>query len=133
MNGYLKVCGIILNIVVVYLAIAYTISGIVTRKLKKKKAAEKARVEAAYKEELKLAEKAWQKWVKKFDKFQQLLSSNTTKLSDRPRLHLELVQLYRESYFFSSINRKQYLDTLGQENNWVLPENPPQPTEVLNG
>ena len=132
MNSYLIVCGVIFNLLVLFAIIGSVITELSIRRDNKKIAAEKARQDALYKEELKLAKQAWQQWARRLAELQRNCD-NTTNALDKSRLHLEMARLHRDSYFFSSIKRRCSFSYLGEKNNWVLKEDLEQPAEVING
>jgi biopolymer transport protein ExbB/TolQ len=121
MHTYLVVCGIIFNVLVFLLSIGGLISEISARKINKKTAAEKARKDALYKEELKVAEQAWQKWAKKMDEIQQNYEQETNPMK-RLRITTEEIKYKFERHYFASIDESLCLNYLGTQNNWVRKE-----------
>ncbi|TSC84290.1 MAG: hypothetical protein G01um101413_585 [Parcubacteria group bacterium Gr01-1014_13] len=127
MNTYLFYSGIVLHILIFLALILLTIDEISTRRKNKKLAAEHAKKQAAYKEELKLAKQAWQRWNKNLSQ----MSQNYRKLDPRSvkafRLDLKIINYrYSERYRFNSIDKSISLLELGEKYEWSLEEEPSQ-------
>lgn len=117
MHTYLVVCGVIFNLLVLFVIVWVTLDEISVRKINKKRVTENAQKRIQYKEELKMAEQEWQEWVKKLAEMTQ----ECDKLEESKRLLFAIrCREYRyKKYYFASIDKHISLFELGEENNWL--------------
>ena len=120
MDTYLFICGIVLNVLLLLFIVYCVYDAIRVNKHNKKVAAEKAHKQAQYKEELKLAEVAWQKWAEKLDELKQKSKTKDNHLDMSAQIKV-IEHSHYEYFYFNSINKRVSLLELGQQNDWALP------------